>query len=66
MSGYRNWMRHCRQIWRSDLTNTFTGMRGGKVMEKKRGILQAFTADRHFAQAGFEALLLWKRRVNLR
>jgi predicted nucleic acid-binding protein len=27
------------------------------VMEK-RGIRQAFTADKHFAQAGFEALLL--------
>jgi len=25
---------------------------------EKRGIRQAFTADKHFAQAGFEALLL--------
>jgi len=28
------------------------------VVMEKRGIRQAFTADRHFAQAGFEALLL--------
>ncbi|MCS3920267.1 PIN domain-containing protein [Fervidibacter sacchari] len=28
------------------------------VVMEKRGIRQAFTADKHFAQAGFEALLL--------